>query len=142
MPERAVAPRVVTIEGRRTLVTERRPPLPPRLDTLLNAPGMRRYPIRITGWRGECSAQDHRLKLIAKGRFRGTDAETYDLRIYQCADCEAVCVRDVSVDRLEAYDPTGRGPAARARHLPRRRDHVMGWYSGARRNQRVYSPIR
>lgn len=120
------APRVVTIEGRRTLVVERRPPLPPRLDALLA--GLRVFPIRITGWRGECSAQDHRLKLIADGSYPCLDGIRRDLRVYQCADCEAVCVRDVSLDRL---------PGLASRRLARR-NHVLGWYSGSRKNQRVY----
>lgn len=130
MPERAPAPRVAVIEGHRTLVIERRPPLPARLDVLLAAPGMTRYPLLITGWRGECAAQDHRLKLIAEGNVRCPDTVRRDLRIYQCADCEAVCVRDVSVDRLDRLPTGGR--------LPLRRNHVLGWYSGARRNQQTY----
>jgi hypothetical protein len=127
---RAPAPRVEVIEGRRTLVVERRPPLPPVLRQLLSAPGMRVYPIRIQGWRGECSQQEHRLKLVAEGSYRCLDGITRDLRVYTCADCEASCVRDVSVDVLDA-----RGPQFLR---PRRINHVLGWYSGARRNQRVY----
>jgi hypothetical protein len=123
-------PRVTTIEGRRVLVVERRPPLPRVLSELLNAPGMRVYPIRIQGWRGECSQQEHRLKLTAEGHYRCLDGVVRDLRVYTCADCEASCVRDVSIDALDARAP---------RFLrPRRVDHVLGWYSGSRRNQRVY----
>lgn len=132
-PERLPAPRVVTIEGRPTLVVERRPPLPQKLTTLLEYPGMRLYPIRIQGWRGECSAQEHRLKLIAEGRVLCPDQERRDLKVYQCADCEAVCIRDVSVDRLSRL-PVGS-------QFPKRRNHVLGWYSGSRRNQRVYSTL-
>lgn len=132
MHHRAPAPRVTTIEGRRVLVVERRPPLPPRLDALLGSPGMRRYPIRVTGWRSPCGEQDHRLVLLAEGPYRGPDLERRELRILVCADCESVCVRDVTVDRLPA-------PTRTAASLPaRRRDHVLGWYSGARRNQRQY----
>jgi hypothetical protein len=127
---RAIEPRVTTIEGRPTLVVERRPPLPPVLRQLLSAPGMRVYPIRIQGWRGECSQQEHRLKLVAEGRYRCLDGITRDLRVYTCADCEASCVRDVSVDAFND---------GRARFLrPRRLNHVLGWYSGSRRSQRVY----
>lgn len=122
-------PRVEVIEGRRVLVTERRPPLPPRLDVLLA--GLRVMPIRITGWRSTCSDQDHRLALLADGAYRCLDGVRRDLRVFMCRDCEAVCVRDVSVDRLSGL-PLGR-------LAPRRRDHVLGWYSGARRNQRQYS---
>jgi hypothetical protein len=139
MPLREQAPpRVITIEGRRALVIERRPPLPPRLQTLLEYPGMRLYPLKITGWRGECSMQDHRLKLIAEGRVLCPDNERRDLRVYQCADCESVCIRDLSVDSTTGYDPEGRG-ALRPRILaPRRRNHVLGWYSGSRKQQRTY----
>jgi hypothetical protein len=121
-PARVEAPRVEVIEGRRVRVFDRRPPLPPVLRQLLDAPGMRVYPIRIQGWRGECSDQNHRLKLVAEGRYRCLDGETRELQVHTCADCESSCVRDVTVDSLAG--------AVSAR--------VLGWYSGSRRNQRVY----
>jgi hypothetical protein len=130
---------VTLIEDRKVLVVERRPPLPARLDALLAAPGMRLFPVRITGWRRECDEQDHRLVPLAEGPYRGPDRIRRSLRLSMCADCESVCVRDVSVDDLRAYDPGGRGmarPTARARL--RRRDLVLGWYTGARRHQREY----
>lgn len=127
---RAAAPRVATIEGQRVLVVERRPPLPSRLAALLASPGIRVYPIRISGWRSACEAQEHRLLVIAEGWHQGPDGVRRDLRIHMCADCESVCVRDVSIDRL---------PGLRVgRSTPLRRDHVLGWYTGARRSQREY----
>ena len=119
-------PRVTTIEGRPTLVIERRPPLPARLDALLAS--LTVYPVHISGWRSACSDQSHRLLLFAEGRYRCLDGVVRDLRLRMCLDCEAVEVRDVSVDRL---------PGLRVSRLTRR-DHVIGWYSGARRGQRKY----
>lgn len=122
------AGRVTVIEGRRTLVVERRPPLPRRLGDLLAR--LRVYPVRISGWRSTCSDQDHRLVPLADGSFLCFDGIRRDLRVLICADCEAAQVRDVSVDRLPGL-PTGRLAA-------RRRDVIIGWYSGARRGQRIY----
>lgn len=128
----------MVIEGRTVLVIERRPPLPARLEALLQAPGMRVYPVRITGWRPDCGREEHRLVIVAEGRHRGPDGVVRDLRVQMCADCESVCVRDVSFDSLAAYDPLGRGTVRPSSLAPRRRDHVLGWYTGARRNQRQY----
>ena len=126
-PIRTSPPRVVTIEGRRTLVVERRPPLPAYLPDLLRS--LRVYPLRITGWRSSCSDQDHRLVPFADGRHRCTDGVVRDLRLRMCSHCESVEVRDVSVDRV---------PGLGVVRLTRK-DHVIGWYSGARRNQRQYT---
>ena len=131
---KAPVPRVAIIEGRRTAIFERRPPLPARLDVLLA--GLRVYPLRITGWRSTCSDQDHRLLPFADGRYRCPDSVLRDLQLRMCRDCEAVEVRDVSLDDTSAYDPAGRGVAAR--RTLRRKNHVIGWYSGARRGQRQY----
>lgn len=124
-------PRVAIIEGQRVLVMERRPPLPQNLASLLALMTITfRAPIRITGWRPECSAQDHRLALWIDGRYLGPDGVRRELRLMQCADCEGVQVRDITLDRLPRLRAGGRGPA--------RRDHILGWYSGARRGQRQY----
>lgn len=123
------APRVAVIEGRRTLITERRPPLPARLGDLLAR--LRVYPIRVAGWRSTCSDQDHRLVPLADGSYLCLDGQRRDLRVLICADCEAACVRDVTVDLMPGL--------ATGRLAPRRRDHVIGWYSGARPNQRTYA---
>jgi hypothetical protein len=122
----------VTIDGRRALVVDRRPPLPPTLDVLLGRLVLAtRYPVKVAGARAVCeSEQDHRLELFAEGRHIGHDGIARDLRISMCIDCESVCVRDVSRDTI-ARLPTGRHPL-------RRRNHVLGWYTGARRNQRQY----
>jgi hypothetical protein len=130
LPAEVPEPRVAVIEGRRVLVVERRPPLPPTLEGLRRSMAVS-WSTTITrqGARTECvSDQDHRLFPIITGRHVGLDGVVRDLRLSMCQDCEAVEVRDVSYDRL----PTA------TRQFPRRRDHVIGWYSGARRNQRTY----
>jgi hypothetical protein len=127
-------PRRIVIEGQTVLVMERRPPLPQHLDQLLAR--LRVYPIKITGWRADCGEQRHRLFLLADGPYTGPDGVRRDLRVEQCGDCEAVCVRDVSLDRLSYYAPGV--PLRQSSLAPRRRDGVLGWYTGARRNQREY----
>lgn len=128
---RIAAPRVATIEGQRVLVVERRPPLPMRLDRLIAEMTLTfRAPITIRGWRPACGEQDHRFFVILEGRHTGHDGERRDLRLLQCADCEGIQVRDISHDRLPGLCT---GSLA-----VRRRDHVLGWYSGARRGSREY----
>ena len=130
--------RRTVIDGQTVLVIERKPPLPARLEALLASPGMRVFPIRVAGWRSACGREEHRLVTIAEGTYRGPDRILRELRVQMCADCESVCVRDVSFDTLATYDPLGRGSLRPSRLAPRRRDHVLGWYTGARRNQRQY----
>jgi hypothetical protein len=127
---RTVEPRVTTIEGRRVLVVDRTPPLPKTLDWLLRAMRVTwRQTVHVAGTRTICeSEQDHRLSRFVEGRYAGPDGYVRDLRLLMCIDCESVCVRDITTDIL----PTDR------RRPARRRDHVIGWYSGARRNQRQY----
>ena len=137
-PQQKSEPRRMVIDGQTVLVIERRPPLPRRLESLLQSPGMRVFPIRITGWRADCGREEHRLLIVAEGWYIGPDEVRRELRVQMCADCESVCVRDVSLDTLATYDPGGRGSLRPSRLAPRRRDHVLGWYSGARRNQRMY----
>jgi hypothetical protein len=122
-------PRVTLIEGVPTLVIERRPPLPQHLPDLLAR--LRVYPVRITGWRSDCGQQEHRLTIFAEGIYLCLDNERRELRLYVCRDCETVCVRDITIDRLPGLAP--------GRLTPRRRDKVLAWYTGARRNQRTYT---
>lgn len=135
--------RVMTIEGVRVRVIERNPPIPPSLALLLNGgrgPDGRlwqpvrvamRWPLVLGGARAECVQQDHRLRPWVEGFHSGSDGLARYLSLQACADCGAVCVRDRSVDTLDGLS-AGRRPL-------RRRDEVIGWYSGARRNQRVYT---
>jgi hypothetical protein len=124
--------RVATIEGQRTFVVERRPPLQPKLDGLIGAlvPTTYRADFGLTGAALSCSLRDHRFRRFREGRHVGLDGVVRDLALQMCTDCGAVCVRDVSFDRLPGLR-IGRGG-------PRRRDLVLGWYSGARPNQREY----
>lgn len=136
-------PRVTVIEGRRTLIVERHPPLPPTLALLLEGgrgPDGRlwswlavtaRQALHVGGAAASCLRDDHRLSRWLDGLHTGSDGLTRNLRLLACRDCGAVSVRDVSFDTL-ARLPTG-GQA------PRRRDHQLGWYSGARPGQRTYS---
>lgn len=131
MPARTVEPRVAVIDGQRVLVVERQPPVPRTLDRLIAEMRITfRAPIRITGWRTECGREEHRLIVWLEGKHRGLDGAMRSLRLLMCQDCESVCIRDVTHDRLDLVHPS--------RLPPRRRDHVIGWYSGARRRQRVY----
>lgn len=133
----------MTIDGRTVRVIERHPPIPETLDLLLNG-GRDRLgrpwtpvrvvasrPVRLRGSSVACAVHDHRLSAWVDGFHTGSDGIARTLRLLLCDDCGAVCVRDVSFDRLPGVNP--------GRLAPRRRDHVLGWYTGARPNQRVYT---
>lgn len=124
--------RTEVIEGRPTLVVETRPPLPPKMPDLLTA--LRGVTYRAdfapAGARAACEMRLHRFQRFREGRHLGLDGVLRDLRLEMCADCGAVCVRDISYDRLPGLQAGRGGPA--------RRDLLLGWYSGARRNQREY----
>ena len=134
LPARTVEPRVLTIEGRRVLVVERTTPLPQHLDWLIRAMRIAwRQDPRLMGTRSVCeSEQDHRLTRWIEGRHVGTDGVVRDLRLFMCIDCASVCVRDITLDTLARLPGAQRLP-------PRRRDHVIGWYTGARRKERTYT---
>jgi hypothetical protein len=139
----APAPHTITIDGRKVLVVDRKPPLAPTLQLMLeggrDATGRVWSPIRMTernplklgGARSDCLMQDHRLVRWLAGFAIDAKGVVRFLALYACADCGAVCVRDQSVDTLERL-PAGRRP-------PRRKDHIIGWYSGARPQQRIYT---
>src|SRR3990172_11923540 len=142
--ERLADPRVTVIEGRRVLVVERRPPLPPTLNLLLEGGrdtggrlwhSMRtiaRVPLHLSGTRHAClSEQDHRLRDWLDGFYTGPDGIVRTLHLLACSDCGSVQVRDVSMDTLPRL-AHGRLPLPRPNLL-------LGWYSGARRRQRVYN---
>ncbi len=125
--------RMAIIEGQPTAVVERTPPLPAKLDQLIGSLFAVSLSIDITpsGAAAACEQRSHPFTTIREGRHFGSDRVLRDLRIQMCPHCGAVCVRDVSYDRLGGL-PTGRGGAAR-------RDLILGWYSGARRDGRSYS---
>lgn len=148
---RAPESRVVVIEGQRVLAIERTPPLPPSLSLLLDggrdAKGRVWAPLRVLrtrplprlgGASAGCMGEDHRLVPWLDGFHIGSDRVTRSLHLNVCADCGTVCVRDASFDMLEAHDPQGRGAARPSPLPPRRKDHLIAWYSGSRPNQRQY----
>jgi len=132
--------RIETVDGRKVLVFDPPSPLPPTLEGLLRGlyvtfradvrPGGAARSCEVPEDRGNGRPEDHRLVPFREGRHVGRDGVFRYLRLLMCVDCETVCVRDVSVDRLDGLR-TGR-------LSPRRRDTVLGWYTGARRNQRIY----
>jgi hypothetical protein len=144
-------PRIAVIDGVTALVIERTPPIAPTLALMLG--GGRdtrqrlwkpirvviRYPLRISGSPAAgCIASshgsvsdDHRLSDWLGGFVDCSDGVTRYIVLQACVDCGAVCARDRSIDSLDGL-PTGRRPL-------RRRDHVIGWYTGSRRNSRVYT---
>lgn len=125
--------RVEVIEGQRTLVVDTSPPLPPKLDGLLGRmfSVTEHADIRPAGATRACEQlRTHRFATLRAGRYFGPDRVLRDLRVEMCRDCGAACVRDISYDRMSGLPVGRRGPS--------RRNHVIGWYSGARRNAREY----
>jgi hypothetical protein len=144
-------PRVAVIDGVRAMVIDRTPPIAPTLELMLG--GGRdvrgrlwqplrvavRNPVRISGTAAAgCMASshgsvndDHRLANWLGGFADCSDGVVRYLVLQACQDCGAVCVRDRSFDSLDRL-PTGRRPL-------RRRDHVIGWYTGARPSNRIYT---
>ena len=134
-------PRLTMIEGQRALVVgdvaaraQAAQKLPLKLDLLLGSLShiTAAKDIRPAGARASCEAdREHRFDVLREGRHVGLDGIVRDLRVLMCLDCGAACVRDISFDRLPGL-PTG-GQALR------RRDLVIGWYSGKRRAGREYA---
>lgn len=130
--------RFETIDGRTVAVFERRRPIPPRLELLLEGGEgwkplrvINRTPLRLGGASAACALDDHAMSAWVEGFHVGSDAIVRHLRLLACSDCGAVCVRDISIDALPGARPS--------RLAPRRKDHVIGWYSGARPRQRVFA---
>lgn len=124
---------VKKIEGQTVAVVERTPPLPRKLSSLLSAltDVAVRNDIRPAGATRSCDARIHAFGTLAQGRYTGPDRVLRDLRIQMCRDCGAACVRDISFDVLDGV-PIGSTGA-------RRRDLVLGWYTGGRPAGRQYS---
>jgi len=133
----------MTIDGRAVIAIETRPPIPETLHLLLEGgrdtegrpwAAMRVVTRRWLHLRGSsvaCAMDDHHMSTWLTGVHVGRDSLVRDLKLLACTDCGAVCVRDVSVDRLPGMHPGSLEP--------RRRDRVIGWYTGARPRQRVYA---
>lgn len=135
--------RVMVIDGQRVAVFERPTPIPASLGLMLNGgrdqagrvwQPLRQvvnHTLRIGGARAECAEQDHRLKPWVEGFHTGSDGVARYLQLNACADCGAIAVRDASFDALEGL-PSGRLAL-------RRKSHHLGWYTGSRPHQRVYT---
>jgi hypothetical protein len=118
--------RVVVINGRPARVVEAPRVLPPRLDALLaSLSGVTRHQLIVRGASQECDDGEHVFGRWLEGLFG-----IRHLALSMCTNCAAVEVRDVSFSVLPGA-PLGTSPL-------RRRDELLGWYSGARRNGRQY----
>ncbi len=128
-------PRLETIEGRQTLIVVNRPKLQPKLVGLLSALSHVRVArdIRPSGMAAQCERdREHRFETLREGRHVGLDGVVRDLRILMCLDCGAAQVRDISYDTTVAGEPVPRSGR------PKRRDLVIGWYTGRRAAGREY----
>lgn len=100
--------------------------LPARMDALLRSLVQPvRHDVLQRGWAADCGDGRHAFAIWIEGRYLG-----HYLVLLSCTNCATVEVRDRSIDRLGGL-PTGS-------LAPRRRDELLGWYSGARRAGRVY----
>jgi hypothetical protein len=132
---------IEVIEGQRTQVAPNVSGLPAKMPDLLAqlTHVTFRDDFTLAGARSACDVlREHRFRRFREGRWfaraglrRG---EVLDLRLAMCQDCGAVRVTDVSYD--VSFDgeriPLGR-------RGPNRRNHILGWYSGARPNQRTFT---
>jgi len=97
--------------------------LPRRLDDLLNllSDGLV-YPVPVRGASIDCTGYDsHDWRLWVTGSLSGRA-----LRLHKCANCEAVDVRDVSLDANIGGSRLNRRPLNR----------LLGWYTGHSPNRR------
>lgn len=97
--------------------------LPARLDDLLSLlhDGLV-YPVPVRGATTDCTGYEtHDLRLWVTGTLSGRS-----MRLTKCANCEAVEVRDVSLDANIGGSRLGRRPLNR----------LLGWYTGHNPNRR------
>lgn len=103
--------------------------LPANLDALLRllSNGLV-YEVPVGGATTACTAYEtHDMRLWVTGTYSG-----HALRLNKCAHCEAVEVRDVSLDANIGGSRLGRRPLNR----------LLGWYTGRRPANRSYSGRR
>jgi hypothetical protein len=101
------------------------PILPSNLDALLRliSNGLV-YQVPVRGASTACTAYEtHDMRLWVTGTLSGRS-----LRLNKCSNCEAVEVRDVSLDVSIGNAKLARRPLNR----------LLGWYSGKRTAGRVY----
>lgn len=134
-----------TIEGRTTVVRPSLSGLPRKRDELLRQ--MARFgfayvnDVKPKGARTACTQlREHRLTKIREGRWFAQDGirrgEVLDLLLEMCQDCGVIKVTDVSIDVLDRGAIRQANPA---RGPLKRRHHVIGWYTGSRPANRVYT---
>ena len=101
------------------------PILPSNLDALLRliSNGLV-YQVPVRGATTACKANEHPYRLWITGTYGGRD-----VRLLKCIGCEAVEVRDVSLDSV----------IGNARLAPRPLNRLLGWYTGRRPAARSYS---
>lgn len=103
--------------------------LPANLDALLRLLGNGLvYQVPVGGATTACTATEtHDMRLWVTGIYVGRS-----LRLNKCANCEAVEVRDVSLDANIGASRLARRPLNR----------LLGWYTGRRPAGRSYSGRR
>lgn len=117
---------VVMIDGKPARVVEMPRVLPARLDALLEAlRSVMRYPVFVRGASRDCGDGEHRWGRWLEGLYGQRE-----LSLLMCSACGCVEVRDVSLSVIPGA-PLGTSPL-------RRRDELLGWYSGTRRHGRQY----
>lgn len=117
---------VVVINGRPARVVEPPRVLPRRLDALLaGLRGVTRHQVLVRGTSRECGEGEHVF-----GRWLDGVYGLRELALGMCVNCGTVEVRDVSFSVLPGAS-SGTSPL-------RRRDELLGWYSGQRRHGRQY----
>lgn len=148
MNERRPEARIVSVgDGQRARFQPAPSVLPPSLGMFLRLMVARqRWQLPALGYRPDCGEGHHRLAKWLQGVYG-----TREVLVSRCLDCETVEVRDVSLDRGQSFvDDTStslvRPPHVEAvvSRLPigaalRRRNLLLGWYSGKRAAGRVYS---
>lgn len=113
-------------DGVMAQVIQRQSPLPSKLEPLLS--GMRvtaQTNVRLFGARRACTDAEHQFAPWRSGIYAGLE-----LQLALCPFCGVVEVRDVSLDLLPGVSAGRSGP--------RRRNDVLGWYSGQRQAKRTY----
>jgi len=99
--------------------------LPANLDALLRllSNGLV-YQVPVGGATAACTGREtHDMRLWVTGTYRG-----HALRLNKCAHCEAVEVRDVSLDANIGESSLARRPLNR----------LLGWYTGRRPVNRTF----
>ena len=101
------------------------PILPSNLDALLRLIGNGLvYQVPVRGASPNCTDREtHDLRLWITGMYSGRS-----LRLLKCADCEAVEVRDVSLDANIGGSRLARRPLNR----------LLGYYTGKARASRIH----